>query len=97
MIILFIYYSAANVETATIVLEGLETRPTPRLSFGQGPSEQLVSKHSMEIMSMDEELNEFRKSWQERRSRMLERHQQERVSGGMNGERSSSLIVVEEP
>ncbi|KAL9956196.1 hypothetical protein ACROYT_G037640 [Oculina patagonica] len=88
---------AANVETATIVLEDLETRPTPRLSFGQGPSEQLVSKHSMEIMSMDEELNDFRKSWQDRRSRMLERHQREQASGGINGERSSSLTTVEEP
>lgn len=97
MIILFIYNSAANVETATIVLEDLETRPTPRLSFGQGPSEQLVSKHSMEIMSMDEELNDFRKSWQDRRSRMLERHQREQASGGINGERSSSLTTVEEP
>jgi len=86
-----------SVTTATIVLEDIETHPTPRLSFGQEPSEQLVSKHSMEIMSMDEELNNFRQSWQERRSQMLERHQRERVNGAMNGEGTNSLTAHQEP
>lgn len=45
---------------------------------------------------MDEELNNFRHGWQERRMRMLERHQQERASAGMNGETPSSLPPVEE-
>lgn len=89
--------AAVSENNATLVLEDLESHPTPRLSFGHGPQEQLVSKHSMEIMSMDEELNNFRQSWQEKRSRMLERHQRERESGGMNGEGSSSLTAVQEP
>lgn len=89
-IILFIYYSAVDVKTATIVMEDSDrTHPTPRLSFGQAPSEQLVSKHSMEVMSMDEELNNFRHNWHERRSIMLERHKKERESCGMNGEGST--------
>lgn len=46
---------------------------------------------------MDEELNNFRQTWQERRSQMLERHQRERASGGMNGEGPNSLTVHEEP
>ena len=41
---------------------------------------------------MDEELNNFRQSWQERRSQMLEQHQRERASGGaMNGKGPNSL------
>ena len=46
---------------------------------------------------MDEELNNFRQSWQERRSQMLERHQRERASGGMNGEGPNFLTVHGEP
>lgn len=30
---------------------------------------------------MDEELNSFQQSWQERRAAMLQRHQQERAQG----------------
>jgi len=86
-----------SVKSATIVLENIETHPTPRLSFGHGPSEQLVSKHSMEIMGMDEELNNFRQSWQERRSQMLEQHQRERASGAMNGKGPNSLSAHQEP
>ena len=82
-----------SVKTATIVLEDIETHPTPRLSFGREPSEQLVSKHSMEIMSMNEELDNFRQSWQEKRSKMLERHQRERASGAMNGEDTDSVTA----
>lgn len=82
-----------SVNTATIVLDDIETHPTPRLLFGHGPSEHLVSRHSMEIMSMDEELNNFRQSWQERRSQMLERHQRERANGAMNGEGTNSLTA----
>ena len=64
--------SASSITAPTaIVLEDLGTRPTPRLSFGHAPSEQLVSKHSMEIMKMDEELNNFRRDWQEKRTKML--------------------------
>ena len=100
--------SETSAKTASIVLEDIETHPTPRLSdiethptprlsFGYGPSEQLVSKHSMEIMSMDEELNNFRQSWQERRSQMLERHHRERTSGAMNGEGPNSLTAHQQP
>ena len=46
---------------------------------------------------MDEELNNFRQSWQERRSQMLERHQRERGSAALNGEGPSSLIAHQEP
>jgi len=46
---------------------------------------------------MDEELNNFRQSWQERRSQMLERHQRERVNGAMNGEGTNSLTAHQEP
>ena len=66
-------------ESASIVLEDLENHPTPRLSFGREPSEQLVSKQSMEIMRMDDQLKSFQHSWQERREAMLGRHQHERA------------------
>jgi len=51
----------------------------------------------MEIMGMDEELNNFRQSWQERRSQMLEQHQRERASGAMNGKGPNSLSAHQEP
>jgi len=47
----------------------------------------------MEIMSMNEELDNFRQSWQEKRSKMLERHQRERASGAMNGEDTDSVTA----
>lgn len=87
--------SASSIAAPTaIVLEDLGTHPTPRLSFGHAPSEQLVSKHSMEIMKMDEELNNFRRDWQEKRTKMLERHQRERAVSGMNGDTNSSLTPL---
>ncbi|RMX38411.1 hypothetical protein pdam_00011830 [Pocillopora damicornis] len=85
--------SSITAPTA-IVLEDIGTHPTPRLSFGHAPSEQLVSKHSMEIMKMDEELNNFRRDWQEKRTKMLERHQRERAVSGMNGDTNSSLTPL---
>lgn len=60
-------------------MEVLETKPTPRLSFGPDPSEQLLSRQSMEVMRIDEELQSFQQSWQQRRAAMLERHQTERA------------------
>ena len=87
--------SASSITAPTaIVLEDLGTHPTPRLSFGHAPSEQLVSKHSMEIMKMDEELNNFRRDWQEKRTKMLERHQRERAVSGLNGDTYSSLTPL---
>lgn len=46
---------------------------------------------------MDEELNNFRQRWQERRSQMLERHQRERANGAMNGEGANALTAHQEP
>ena len=45
---------------------------------------------------MDEELNNFRKDWQDKRTKMLERHQRERAGAGMNGDANSSLTPPKE-
>ena len=65
------------IQTASVKPDDGDIQPKPRLLLGQKPSEQLLSKQSMEVVTMDQELSNFQKNWQERFDAMRQRHQLE--------------------
>ncbi|XP_029208436.2 uncharacterized protein LOC114972084 [Acropora millepora] len=69
--------SEVTIQTASVKPDDGDIQPKPRLLLGQKPSEQLLSKQSMEVVTMDQELSNFQKNWQERFDAMLQRHQLE--------------------
>ena len=84
-------FSEVSIQPTSLKPDDGDIHPRPRLLLGQEPSEQLLSKQSMEVVKMDEELSNFQKNWQERFDAMLQRHQQE------HDVHSSSPGVSEKP
>jgi len=69
--------SDVTIQTTSVKPDDGDIQPKPRLLLGQKPSDQLLSKQSMEVVTMDQKLSNFQKNWQERFDAMLQRHQLE--------------------